>query len=135
MITHVVKLCELCQKLMPRTQDGQGVFDVYRCSGCLPGYGSMYRRLYYKDGVILLAESIRLADYYVIKYHQPTTAGAKFHHTIISKDILGIIDPDNSDFEPVSFNSPVCEVEHLVDLPLYDPEATLHKLGIYTTFS
>ncbi|CAM6006095.1 unnamed protein product [Sphagnum balticum] len=120
---------------MPRTQDGQDIFDVYRCSGCLKGYGSMYRQLYYKDGIILLAEAIRLGDYYVVKYHQPTSAGAKFHHTIISKDILGIIDPDNHDFEPLSFNRPVCEVERLVDLPLHDPEATLHKLSLITIFS
>jgi hypothetical protein len=135
MITNCVKLCGLCQKLMPRTQDGQDIFDVYRCSECLPGYSSMYRQLYYKDGVILLVESIRLGNYYVIKYHQPTSTGAKFHHTVISKDILGIIDPDNHDFEPISFNSPVCEVGHLIDLPLHDPEATLHKLAVYTTFS
>ena len=135
MICYTIKLCEFCQKLMPRTDDGQGVFDVYRCSDCLPGYVSMYRQLYYKDGTMLLAESIRLGSFYVVKYHQPTSTGDKFHYTVISKDILGIIDPDNSDFEPISYTNPVCEIDFLVDLPLHDPEATLHKLSIIATFS
>lgn len=126
--------CELCQKLMPIIQDGRRIFDIYRCSGCLPDYNSMYRQLYRKECSILLAESIRLSNFYVVKYHCCNSAG-KMKFTIIYKNILGIIEPDNPDFEPVTFSKPVCEIGHLIDLPLYDPEATLHKLSIYATFS
>lgn len=129
-------ICQFCYKYLHLEPEHAGkiVFDLYLCRGCqLPTYDTLYRQLYFKEKPELLADTIRVDNFYVIRHHVCIQKNDS-PRSIIYKNIIGTLD-GSPNVEPISFNSPVCQIDHVIDLPLYDIELLKHKLKIYTTFS
>lgn len=129
-------ICPFCHKYLHMEPEhaGQLVFDLFLCRGCqLPIHDTLYRQLYYKDKLELLVDTIRVDNFYVIRYHVSMQKGNS-PHSMIYKNIIGTFD-SSPNMEPISMNKPVCDIDHVIDLPLHNIELLKHKLRIYTTFS
>ncbi len=135
--------CIFCSEALQFQPEGQDVFNVYSCRECqYPNYNTLYRQLYnapdynpfsntYKG---LLSDSIRIDEYYVVRYHFPVDRGDRDSYTIIFREALGFLD-NAPDHEPLSLNKPVCEIDHVIELPWKNIELVKKKLDIWTTFS
>jgi hypothetical protein len=135
---YIQMACKFCKKPVEYLAEhaGKDQLNVYLCRGCQePNHHTLYRQLYKKlQPGILLAESIQMDDYYLVRYHRPTSKDSKYNYSIIFKSIIGTLD-SSPDMEPISLNKPVCEIDHILELPWHDIEAAKHKLDLYTTFS
>lgn len=130
-------ICGFCNKPLEfqAKHSGDTVFDLYTCKGCQsPNHDTMCRQLFYKDDKVLLSDFTRIDEFCITRYYQPTNNGAKYNYSIIFKEVLGVLE-SSPDMEPMTLNKPVCEIDHIIELPLHDIELLKHKLHIWTTFS
>jgi len=99
-----------------------------------PDFETLYRQLYNIGGTTLLSDAIRIDEYYVVRYFQPTSQKAKYNFSIIFKEIIGVLE-SNPDMEPITFNKPVCEIDFVIDLPFDNIKLAKQKLDVLTLFS
>lgn len=134
---HIQMDCLFCQKplvFVPK-HSGDMYFYLYTCRGCQsPNHQTLHRQLYDQKSKLLLSDCVQIDEYYITRYYRPTSIGYRYNYSVIFKEALGILD-GCSDMEPISLNKPVCEVNHIIDLPTKDLENLKHRLDIWTTFS
>ena len=117
----------------------QPMFKVFSCRNCKGvAHKSTHRQLYLIDGCILLSESIRIDDFYVVrKYHEFDKINILYRSdqkTIIYKNIIGVM-VNSADFTPITLKNPVYIIDCILDLPMHDIELLNNKLKLYTLFS
>jgi hypothetical protein len=124
-------ICRFCNNVLtetPHPGDAKGdIFLLYICRGCLPAHNTLYRELYDRKTYELLADAIRIDEFYVIRNY-------KHNKTTFNKDIIGVLE-SSPDMEPITFTKPVHEMVGIWDIPFSDIELLKHKLRVYTTFS
>jgi len=124
-------ICRFCNSVLTETphpgDPKKNIFILYICRGCLPQHNTLYRELYDKNTYELLADAIRIDEFYVIRNY-------KNKKTTFNKDIIGVLE-NSPDMEPITFTKPVYEMDGIWDIPFNDIEMLKHKLRIYTTFS
>ena len=134
--------CIFCNDNLQYISEGQDIFNVYACRDCQkPNHKTIYRQLYnspnyksFNDYKGLLSDSMRVDEYYVVRYYVPGSRGDRFNYTIIFKEALGFLE-SSPEMEPISLNKPVCEIDHVIELPWHDIVLVKKKLDIWTTFS
>lgn len=133
---YIKMACVFCRKPLEYTIQGTGgVFDLYTCKSCQsPKYHTLYRQLYFFNKGDLLTDNIRIDEYYITRYFKPTHKSDRSNYTVIYKEALGVLE-NIPDMEPISLNKPVCDVNHIIDLPFDNLSLAKHKLDIWTTFS
>lgn len=136
---YLLMQCIFCDEPLQYVHsEGRDMFSVYKCEDCNNQHHTLYRQLYnspsYKksptEGV--LADSIRIDEFYITRYYLPTSRGDRSNYSIIFREALGFL-PDAP--EPLSLNKPVCEIESIIELPWKDIALVKKKLDIWTTFS
>lgn len=129
-------MCGLCLMPLERQTDHPGVilFDLYLCRDCqAPAHVTLYRQIFNANETHLLADSLKVDEFHIIRYYQPTKPNGKSDYTVIFKNALGML--SDSDIEPLSLVKAVCEIDQLVDLPMTDIVLLKRKLEIWTMFS
>lgn len=112
--------CGFCHKpLEIVNHTNSDLFDVYLCEGCLsPEFYTRFRRVCYKGKKEVLANTIRIDDFYVVLNYSFNFPGSRTNFTQIHKGIKLIF-----------------ELDFILRLPWHDPALIKQKLQIYTTFS
>lgn len=101
------------------------LFDVFVCHDCLlPDYKSRYRELYRVGRSDILAANVRLDEFYVVLNYQFNYTNKRTNYTTIYKAV-----PKRS------VDTPVCDVDLVINLPYHDPAALKRKLRLYALFS
>jgi hypothetical protein len=110
-------------------------FHLYLCRRCKPEHNSLYRELRRSSSDQgLIADSIRVGEFYVIRTYQLNPTSGKLNYTSISKDIIGVLE-NSPDMTEISFTKRVCEIDGILELPFDDIDLLKRKLSIYTLFS
>jgi hypothetical protein len=132
---YIQLMCGLCLcPLVLQDHPGSSLFDLYLCRDCqLPQHATLYRQIFHTRESIILADSLRVDEYHIIRYYQPAQPNGKTNYTIIFKNALGML--SDSDIEPLSLAKPVCEIDQLIDLPMTDIKLLKRKLETWTMFS
>lgn len=128
-------ICVFCQQpIQLVTHTNSDMLDLRECRNCqYPTHKTLCRKLYDKLG-ILLAESFKIDEYYVNRIYGKSSITNRDYYSVIYKDVIGIFN-DSPDIEPMSLSKPVCEIDHILDLPFHDIELLKKKLATYTMFS
>ena len=127
------RICGFCRGALK--YKSANYFDLFLCRDCQePKYTTLHRQVCYAGQTQLLADSLRINDFYVIRYFHPARPNERSNYTVIYKDILGAID-HSPDMEPITLTKPVCDIDHLVELPMDNIELLIQKLSLWTTFS
>jgi hypothetical protein len=128
--------CGFCDRIMEKSEhQNKGLFDVYLCKDCIPGFSTSYRQLFYEGETELLATTIRIGEYFIVLNHAFSFTNPKSHYTLIYKRV-GDAANDPLSLEPEwGPEPPVFELDFILELPLHDIAACRQKLSIYTTFS
>ena len=124
-------ICHFCQNVLTENLHSgdpkKDIFLLYICMGCQPEYNTLYRELYDRKTYELLADDIRIDEFYVIRNYRE-------NKTTINKDIIRLIE-SNHDVEPITLTIPVYEMSGIWDIPFKNLEKLKQKLRVYTTFS
>lgn len=131
--------CGFCDQLMEKIEHtNKDMFDVFLCEGCQKGYTTRFRQLLYKGEYEILAETIRIDEYFIVLNYSfnYTTRRTNFTKIYRSKEMIGEMNGD-LELEPMMWtpNLPVFDLDFILRLPLHDVAACKQKLSIYTTFS
>lgn len=138
---YLAMQCIFCHDpVQYRPTEGHDIFCVYLCRDCVPGHKTLYRQLYHsshnkrepEEGI--LADSIRVDEYYVVRYYLPVNRRDRSNYSVIFKDAIGYLD-SSPDADPISLNKPVCDIDSIIELPWKNIELVKKKLDIWTTFS
>lgn len=134
----MINPCVFCNKVPPKIEHANNKYlDVYVCTSCLgPEYNTKFREIANVGESVILADSIRIDDFYIIRNFEYNPTYMKANYTRIYRDIIGCLDTSN-DMEPLSFRRDplICQLDIIIELPWYDLELCKQKLQIYTTFS
>ena len=137
------KVCIFCQNpLSLKEKDmssglssAEKFFDIYLCRDCQqPKYKTLYRQLYYPQGIILLADAIKIDEFYINRYHQRTVSEKRANYSILFKDIPRPVGYD-LDVDPINITAVVSKFDSILELPFDDLKQCKNKLNLYTTFS
>lgn len=129
--------CVFCQEPLEWQEEhsGKGYFDLYKCKNCMrPDFETLYRQLYNIGGTTLLSDAIRVDEYYLVRYFQPSSKNARYNFSIIFKEVIGVLE-SSPDMDPITFNKPVCELDFVIDLPFNNIKLAKQKLDVWTLFS
>lgn len=121
-----MKICCFCSKEMQKVgHHNTDLFDVYVCQDCLfPDYRSQYRELYRIGQNDILAANVRIDEFYVVLNYQFNYTNKRTNYTTIYRGAPKQL-----------VDTPVCDVDLIINLPYHDPAALKRKLRLYTLFS
>ena len=156
--------CPFCTKELTLDNDhiqitmgavGNGIdtlskYELYVCHLCQsPVYDSMYKELYSRDSMTLIIDGVRgetivtkkllvkaalIDEFYVIVGTDYHLGHKRNPFTSIYKNIIGTVG-HSIDFEPITANKPVLDLDYILDLPFDNIPALKNKLQTYTVFS
>jgi hypothetical protein len=120
-------ICKFCNQQLQRIDHtNQDVFDIFLCENCLkPNFATRFRQVYYKGREELLAETVRIDEFFVIINYKFNLTTNRERYTVIHKSATGHF----------SASKKVVDINTIIDLPFHDPEAIKAKLRTYTVFS
>lgn len=135
---YLAMICPFCENPLEwqSHHSGAEMFDLYVCRECQkPDHQTLYRRLYERNKFDqILADNLKMDEYFIVRYFQPTSKGSKYNYTVIYKEVLGVLD-NCSDMEPITLNKPVCEIDFIINLPWRNIELAKRKLSTWAVFS
>lgn len=130
--------CGFCNKVMEIiNHTNSDIFDIYLCEGCLkPEFDTRYRIVCYKNLPLVLANTIRIDEWFIVNNHMLDLTKGKINYTRVYQKVIGEFN-DSLDLTPLTMgpDQSVFELDFVLDLPLHDPALVKRKLQIYTTFS
>lgn len=132
-------ICMFCFDPLTKIENkaSEKLFNIYVCRGCRdPEYHTLHRAVYWKGTDTKLYDQIQLDEYIMTRYFHETTKGGRKNYCKLYKDSIGVIDSEPG-ATPIAGprHTPVCEIDHIVELPNYDLRVFKKKLRLWTTFS